>query len=82
MAVLRQLRDVLAKEGLERIDPLGEEFDPTAHEAVGPRSRRQTADARSATDPAPASRWWPRSCGPGYRWKGAVVRPAMVPVRG
>ena len=29
------LHGVLAKEGLERIDPLGEEFDPNAHEAVG-----------------------------------------------
>ena len=35
MAASGQLRDVLAKEGLERIDPLGEEFDPNAHEAVG-----------------------------------------------
>ena len=30
-----QLHATLAKEGLERIDPLGEEFDPNAHEAVG-----------------------------------------------
>src|SRR5664280_2532850 len=29
------LRGVLAKEGLERIEPTGEEFDPNAHEAVG-----------------------------------------------
>ena len=35
LAVTSQLHDVLAKEGLERIDPLGEQFDPTAHEAVG-----------------------------------------------
>jgi molecular chaperone GrpE len=30
-----QLHAVLTKEGLERIDPLGEVFDPTSHEAVG-----------------------------------------------
>ena len=35
LAVAGQLHDVLAKEGLERIDPIGEEFDPNAHEAVG-----------------------------------------------
>ena len=35
LAVSSQLRDVLAKEGLERIDPTGETFDPNAHEAVG-----------------------------------------------
>src|ERR1700722_19960074 len=35
MAASGQLRDVLIKEGLERIDPLGEEFDPNDHEAVG-----------------------------------------------
>jgi molecular chaperone GrpE (heat shock protein) len=29
------LNDVLTKEGLERIDPLGEPFDPSLHEAVG-----------------------------------------------
>ena len=35
LAASSQVRDVLAKEGLERIDPSGEEFDPNAHEAVG-----------------------------------------------
>src|SRR5271165_3229363 len=29
------LQGVLAKEGLERISPVGQEFDPNAHEAVG-----------------------------------------------
>jgi len=29
------LNDVLTKEGLERIDPIGEPFDPSLHEAVG-----------------------------------------------
>ncbi len=70
LAVSSQLHDVLAKEGLERIDPLGEEFDPNAHEAVGhlaaaeeaPRGRRRTPTGIAST---PASRWWARSCGPG-----------------
>lgn len=32
--VLRQLRDTLAKHGIEVVDPLGEAFDPAFHEAV------------------------------------------------
>ena len=68
LAAASQLRDVLAKEGLERIDPLGEEFDPNAHEAVGHcllsdgpapihrRSRRTRTRIRCGR----ASRWWPR----------------------
>jgi molecular chaperone GrpE len=89
VAVSNQLRDVLAKEGLERIDPLGEEFDPNAHEAVGhlPADEPSPSDG-GAPDPGPAGR--PASGEPvvaqvmraGYRWRGAVVRPAMVTVRG
>ena len=72
VAASSQLRDVLAKEGLERIDPIGEEFDPNAHEAVGHLPRRRPADradrrrgdvlvGRSPPRPAGrASRWWPR----------------------
>ena len=57
------LHGLLAKEGLERIDPSGEPFDPTAHEAVG---HLPAEDDRSGTEPADAaeagavSRWWPR----------------------
>ena len=82
VAVTSQLHDVLAKEGLERIDPLGEAFDPNAHEAVGHlpaedgrRATEPEADAAGGRRPA-ASRWWARSCGPatagGARWS---VRP-------
>ena len=61
------LFDTLEKEGLERIDPVSEPFDPTAHEAVmhepgeGPA---HVVDVMRA----------------GYRWKGRVLRPAMVSV--
>ena len=67
MAASGQLRDVLVKEGLERIDPLGEEFDPNAHEAVGHLPAED--DAGAGTDRSGggadgpvgrASRWWPR----------------------
>jgi molecular chaperone GrpE len=63
------LNDTLAQEGLERIDPLGDPFDPTQHDAVLHEpgdGEAQVADVMRA----------------GYRWKGRVLRPAMVKVRG
>jgi molecular chaperone GrpE len=94
LAASSQLRDVLAKEGLERIDPVGEEFDPNSHEAVGhlpaeeaavpggsglggPRAESGAADDAASGEPVVA-----QVMRPGYRWRGAVVRPAMVMVRG
>ena len=75
--------DVLAKEGLERVGTAGEAFDPTVHDAV------EHAPADTGTAPAPAAAPAAGS-GPvvtdvlrtGYRWKGRVIRPAMVRVRG
>ena len=70
------LSDTLAKEGLERIEDVGAPFDPTVHEAVdhvsgddagGPEDGGTVVDAVLRT---------------GYRWKGRVIRPAMVRVRG
>jgi molecular chaperone GrpE len=90
-AVTSQLHDVLAKEGLERIDPLGEQFDPTAHEAVGhlPAEDAPTGADDGDTDgtagaglPAGGEPVVGQVMRPGYRWRGAVVRPAMVMVRG
>lgn len=65
------LLDTLVKEGLEGVDPKpGDPFDPTLHEAVahepGEGSDPEVADLLRA----------------GYRWKGALLRPAMVKVRG
>ncbi len=79
VAASSQLRDVLAKEGLERIDPIGEEFDPNAHEAVGhvpaeadrlflPRPVPDRSVRPVSLAPLPVrrvSRWWPRSCARG-----------------
>ena len=81
VAVAGQLHDTLAKEGLERIDPLGQEFDPNAHEAVG----HLPAEEAGETDDAGAGPAEPvvgQVMRAGYRWRGAVVRPAMVMVRG
>ena len=89
VAVTSQLHDVLAKEGLERIDPLGQEFDPNAHEAVGhlPADEAEAVPGGDAGDVAavPGATGEPlvgQVMRAGYRWRGTVVRPAMVMVRG
>ena len=76
LAVAGQLHDVLAKAGLERDDPLGETFDPNAHEAVG-----HLPDDGSGP-PGPEEPVVGQVMRAGYRWRGTVVRPAMVMVRG
>jgi molecular chaperone GrpE len=61
----------LAKEGLERIDAADVPFDPQVHDAV----------AHDETDnvQGPVVEEVLRA---GYRWKGVVLRPAMVKVLG
>lgn len=70
--VLASLMAVLEKEGLERIQPDGAEFDPTEHDAV----------AHEPLDDGEAGAHVTEVMRPGYRWKGRVLRPAMVKVRG
>lgn len=60
---------ILEKAGLERIDPVGKPFDPSESDAV----------AHEDGDGGPVVAEVLR---PGYRWKGRVVRPAMVRVKG
>lgn len=66
--VLAALYDALGKEGLERIDPKGASFDPTEAEAVvhepGEGGEQIVSEVLRA----------------GYRWRGRVLRPAMVKV--
>lgn len=76
VAAASQLQDVLAKEGLERVDPAGDVFDPNAHEAVGQVPAEEGA-GESSDGPTVA-----QVLRAGYRWKGTVVRPAMVMVTG
>jgi molecular chaperone GrpE len=64
-----QLLGVLEKEGLSRIDPVGEPFDPNEQEAVA-------SEPGEGGDPAVAETF--RA---GYRWNGRLLRPAMVKVR-
>ena len=71
------LQGVLAKEGLERIDPVGQEFDPNAHEAVGQIPAPDDAVPSASGEPVVA-----QVMRAGYRWHGTIVRPAMVMVQG
>jgi molecular chaperone GrpE len=92
LAASALLSDTLAREGLDRIDDRGAPFDPTMHEAVdhvpdndpvatGESNDDAVTDVAGEADPA---------AGPvvdgvlraGYRFKGRVIRPAMVRVRG
>jgi molecular chaperone GrpE len=68
--ILKSLLDILEREGLERDDPVGQTFDPTAHEAV----MHEEGEGGEAVVTA--------SLRTGYSWKGRVIRPAMVKVKG
>ena len=66
----RKLRKELEAAGVERIDPVGQPFDPSVHEAVSavPPPRPDLDHTVSATFQT------------GYKFKGALVRPARVQV--
>lgn len=70
--VFAALLGVLEKEGLERIDPLGQVFDPALHEAVLHEPAQEPHDEPRVVE----------VLRPGYAWKGQVLRAAMVKVRG
>jgi molecular chaperone GrpE len=92
------LADTLAREGLERIGEAGEPFDPTTHEAVehvpaapaatttdtagAPARGASAGEAARAGDAAPDGPVVDEVLRAGYRWKGRVIRPALVRVRG
>jgi molecular chaperone GrpE len=66
--IVSALFGALEREGLERIEPKGEPFDPTVAEAVvhepGEGGAQIVADVLRA----------------GYRWRGRLLRPALVKV--
>ncbi|QXC59929.1 nucleotide exchange factor GrpE [Aquihabitans sp. G128] len=70
--IFAALLGTLEKEGLVRINPAGEEFDPNVAEAVLHEPAQDGDDGTVVSD----------VLRPGYSWKGRVVRPAMVKVRG
>lgn len=67
--VRQQILDVFAKEGVERIDPVGEPFDPNEHQAVGQANRDDVPEGTCVDM---------YQCG--YRMHGRVLRPASVVV--
>lgn len=84
-AVHRQFLEVLAAEGLCRVEPLGERFDPAEHEAAehgtvvplrspaSPSSDTRTTEFEPEATVADVIR-------PGYRLRGHLLRPALVRV--
>jgi molecular chaperone GrpE len=67
------LLDILAKEGLERVDRAGVPFDPSVHDAVAHSEGEAGDGGVTVVEEVLRS---------GYRWKGQVLRAAMVRVRG
>jgi molecular chaperone GrpE len=67
--VQRQFRDALAGLGIERVGEPGAAFDPAEHEAV------QNVETSEYPPGAVA-----QVLQSGYRWKGRLVRPALVVV--
>jgi molecular chaperone GrpE len=67
------LMDILSKEGLERVDQAEVVFDPSVHDAVARSEEEGGPGGETLVDEVMRS---------GYRWKGQVLRPAMVRVRG
>ena len=71
--VFAALLGALEKEGLERIDPAGEAFDPNLHEAVLHEPADEGDNEGSVVTEVLRI---------GYLWSGHTLRPAMVKVRG
>ncbi len=68
--VYGELRDVMHKEGLEEIEAGGKPFDPEVHEAVIEAEGGEPGGEPHVVDVLRT----------GYRFKGRVLRPAMVKV--
>lgn len=78
------LLDALHGAGLERLEPTGKPFDPAEQHAVDQLPRQdERPDADDAQEQAacPPSVVVDEVLRPGYRWRGRLVRPAMVRVR-
>ena len=67
------LTDILDKEGLERLDQREVPFDPSVHDAVAHTEGEDGEAGQIVVEEVLRA---------GYRWKGQVLRPAMVRVRG
>ena len=85
LQIKKQLSDLLFKEGIERIEVLGKEFDPNTMEAVdwtGPdpvQSEEENSGSPSSADSA-ESGVVVEEVQRGYTLHGKVIRPAKVKV--
>jgi molecular chaperone GrpE len=70
LLVDKKLRKELEAAGLERIDPVGQPFDPAWHEAVAVVPPEKPGQDHTVA----------RSFQVGYRFRGSLVRPARVQV--
>jgi molecular chaperone GrpE len=93
LAAASLFEDALAKEGLTKLDAEGAPFDPVSHEAVehvpagedDPRYSERPGPEYAGSGARGEANSGPVVIGvlrPGYLWKGRVLRPAMVRVRG
>ena len=69
LLIERNLRSIVERAGLERIDALGQPFDPYAHEAIMADEHSDQAEDTVT-----------QVIRPGYRLGGRIVRPAQVVV--
>lgn len=69
IAIQRKLQKTLTDEGIQPVDPVGEAFDPTLHEAIG---RDSESDLESGTVTTTLQK--------GYIVGDRVLRPALVRV--
>ena len=67
--IYKQLRDVLAKLGVQPIDAKGQQFNPHLHEAI------ELVDTPDAADHEVLEEWQR-----GYKYKDRLLRPSMVRV--
>jgi molecular chaperone GrpE len=67
--VLHELREALARAGVEKYDPVGEQFDPETSEALSTREGEESESGEVL-----------ETLVPGYRLDGQVIRPARVVV--
>ena len=67
--VLSKIREILEDEGLDRIEAVGKQFDPSIHEAANQTPREDAPDGSVVEE-----------LRPGYMFKGKLLRPSMVVV--
>jgi len=67
--VLSKIREILEEEGLDRIEAVGKQFDPSIHEAANQTPREDAPDGSVVEE-----------LRPGYMFKGKLLRPSMVVV--